>query len=150
MLTRQEVSRHLLECARITVLANPEALQACGRVVGLWRVRTERPNQPLLQCAHGQRGTALNYKRETAKRRRIRERVLASVLVEGEFPGPDPFPLLMGKTQCPRCIGEGRQSYEERTFPYNRDVRGTFDISNIRDWNEVPIAKQTELEQRLM
>ena len=32
----------------------------------------------------------------------------------------------------------------------NRDARGTFDISNIRDWNEIPIAKQTELEQRLM
>lgn len=61
--------------------------------------------------------TALNYKRETAKRRRIQKRVQANVLEEGEFSGSDPFPLLMGKTQCPRCIGDARQSYEERTFP---------------------------------
>jgi len=64
--------------------------------------------------------TALNHRRETAKRRRIRQRAQAGVLVREESPGLDPFPLLMGKTQCPRCIGDESQSYEERTFPYCR------------------------------
>ena len=41
---------------------------------------------------------ALYYKRETAKRRRIRERVLAYGLVKEELLRPDPFPLFMGKT----------------------------------------------------
>jgi hypothetical protein len=34
--------------------------------------------------------------------------------------GPDTFPLLMQRTQCPRCIGDEGLSYEERTFQYCR------------------------------
>ena len=37
-----------------------------------------------------------------------------------ESPGPDPFPLLMDRKQCPRCIGDEKLSYEERTFKYCR------------------------------
>ena len=32
----------------------------------------------------------------------------------------DPFPCRMDKFQCPGCIGDGRLSYEERTFRYTR------------------------------
>lgn len=35
-------------------------------------------------------------------------------------PEPDRFPLLMRKTQCPRCIGDDAMSVEERTFSYCR------------------------------
>lgn len=37
-----------------------------------------------------------------------------------ESPGPDPFPPLMDRKQCPRCIGDETLSYEERTFKYCR------------------------------
>ncbi|KAK3934986.1 FluG domain-containing protein [Diplogelasinospora grovesii] len=60
--------------------------------------------------------TALDYKREMAKRKRILQRAHADDFVKEKSPRPDPFPLLMRKTQCPRCIGDERQSYEERTF----------------------------------
>ena len=65
---------------------------------------------------------ALCGKRETVKRNRIRRRAQAqaNVTVKKEYPGPDPFPLLMDRTQCPRCIGDERLSREERTFKYCR------------------------------
>ena len=53
-------------------------------------------------------------KRETARREKAEERTIA------EPPEQDPFPLLMDKTQCPRCIGDARQSLHERTFRYCR------------------------------
>ncbi|KAK0637170.1 FluG domain-containing protein [Bombardia bombarda] len=87
--------------------------------------------------------TALNYKRETAKRRPIRRRILqrvqAGISVTGESPGPDPFPLLMGKTQCPRCIGDERQSHEERMFPYCRPavMNDHFDREHLKEMEEM-------------
>ncbi|RYP48545.1 hypothetical protein DL768_005584 [Monosporascus sp. mg162] len=59
-------------------------------------------------------------KRETVKRDRIRQRAPADVMVKEESPGPDKFPLLMQRTQCPRCIGDEGLSYKERTFQYCR------------------------------
>jgi hypothetical protein len=57
---------------------------------------------------------AICDKRETARRERVEEGTIA------EPPERDPFPLLMDKTQCPRCIGDDRQSLHERTFRYCR------------------------------
>ena len=37
-----------------------------------------------------------------------------------ESPGPDPFPFLIDRKQCPRCIEDESLSYEERTFKYCR------------------------------
>ncbi|KAN0087176.1 Protein of unknown function (DUF3435) domain containing protein [Elaphomyces granulatus] len=62
---------------------------------------------------------ALCDKRETVKRE-IRRRAPAVVMVKETPPEPDPFPLLMQRTQCPRCIGDEGLSYEERTFKYCR------------------------------
>ena len=62
---------------------------------------------------------ALCDKRETVKRE-IRQRAPAVVMVKETPPEPDPFPLLMQRTQCPRCIGDEGLSYEERTFKYCR------------------------------
>jgi len=59
-------------------------------------------------------------KRETVKRNHIRRRARADVTVKEESPGPDPFPLLMDRKQCPRCIGDKTLSYEERTFKHCR------------------------------
>ncbi|KAK3905669.1 hypothetical protein C8A05DRAFT_12524, partial [Staphylotrichum tortipilum] len=64
----------------------------------------------------------LSGKRETAKRNHIWRRAQANVTVKEETPGPDPFPLLMDKNQCPRCTGDKTLSYEERTFKYCRPV----------------------------
>ncbi|EAQ91198.1 predicted protein [Chaetomium globosum CBS 148.51] len=63
---------------------------------------------------------ALCGKRETVKRNHIRRRAQtqANVTVK-ESPGPDPFPLLMDRKQCPYCIDE-KLSHEERTFKYCR------------------------------
>ena len=63
-------------------------------------------------------------KREPARpdriRRRARAEVQADVTVKEESPRPDPFPLLMDRKQCPRCIGDEKLSHEERTFKYCR------------------------------
>ena len=67
--------------------------------------------------------TILCNKKETAKRkviRRIAEAAPVDVFVKQESPGPDCFPLLMDKTQCPYCIGSELTSEEERTFRYCR------------------------------
>ena len=63
---------------------------------------------------------ALCDKRETVKRDCIRRRAQADVTVKEESPGPDLFPLLMDRKQCPRCIGDETLSREERTFKYCR------------------------------
>lgn len=60
-------------------------------------------------------------KRETVKRKRIREvQKEVDIFIKEESPEPDRFPLLMKKTQCPRCIGDDAMSVEERTFSYCR------------------------------
>ncbi|RYP74213.1 hypothetical protein DL771_003146 [Monosporascus sp. 5C6A] len=61
--------------------------------------------------------SALCKKQEKPKRSRLclRQRPLA-VPVKKESPRPDPFPLLMEKTQCPDCIGNQGLTVEERTF----------------------------------
>ncbi|KAH8755821.1 FluG domain-containing protein [Diaporthe sp. PMI_573] len=38
-------------------------------------------------------------------------------------PEVDLFPLLMGPTQCPGCIGDERQTVQERIFPYCRETK---------------------------
>lgn len=61
-------------------------------------------------------------KRETARPGRIRRRAQAQadVTVKEESSGPDLFPLLMDRKQCPRCIGDEALSQKERTFKYCR------------------------------
>ncbi|KAB5514914.1 FluG domain-containing protein [Coniochaeta sp. 2T2.1] len=59
---------------------------------------------------------ALCHKRETVKR--DRRRLPATVMAKEEPPRPDAFPLLMDGKQCPRCIGDERLSFAERTFKY--------------------------------
>ncbi len=83
--------------------------------------------------------TALSHKRETVKRRLIRQKPQAETAVKDESPGPDPFPLLMGKTQCPRCVGDERQSYEERTFSYCRTavMNDHFDREHLKEMKEL-------------
>ena len=63
---------------------------------------------------------ALCDKKETAKRRQIRKVDQANIPIKQESPETDTFPLLMGKAQCPRCIGDESISMEERTFSYCR------------------------------
>lgn len=77
--------------------------------------------------------TTLSDRRETAKRRRILQKAQADV--KEESPGPDLFPLLMERTQCPRYIGDERQSYEERTFTYCRPavMYDHFDREHVKE-----------------
>jgi hypothetical protein len=63
---------------------------------------------------------ALNGKRETVKRKRIRDIPQTDIPLKEESPELDLFPLLMRKTQCPRCIGDEAMSAEERAFSYCR------------------------------
>lgn len=63
---------------------------------------------------------ALNGKRETVKRKSIRQASDVNPPIKEESPGPDHFPLLMLKSQCPRCIGDDSMSVQERTFSYCR------------------------------
>jgi hypothetical protein len=39
---------------------------------------------------------------------------------ESELPGPELFPLVRAKTQCPICIGDERLTYSSRIFCYKR------------------------------
>ncbi|KAK7906344.1 hypothetical protein PG985_016350 [Apiospora marii] len=58
-------------------------------------------------------------------------------------PDPHIFPLLMLKTQCPRCIGDGRLSYQERTFTYSRPaVMTIISSAHMSRRSETP-SKQT-------
>ena len=74
---------------------------------------------------------ALCGKRETVKRKRLQppaeiEAPLTSkpIKLEPELePELDLFPLLMGPTQCPGCIGDERQTKQERTFLYCRPTK---------------------------
>ncbi|OAQ58761.1 FluG domain-containing protein [Pochonia chlamydosporia 170] len=71
---------------------------------------------------------ALSSKRETIKRKRVHKVSdvdamswnFTDVHIKEESPEPDRFPLLMLKTQCPRCIGDNALSIGERTFSYCR------------------------------
>lgn len=47
----------------------------------------------------------------------------------------------MHKTQCPRCIGDGRLSYEERTFEYCRPAV-MYDRFNKKHAKQLNSAKQ--------
>jgi hypothetical protein len=75
-----------------------------------------------LRIRAGELMVILCGKRETARPGRIRRRAQAQadVTVKEESPGLDPFPLLMDRKQCPRCIGDETLSQEERTFKYCR------------------------------
>ncbi|KAH8768366.1 FluG domain-containing protein [Diaporthe sp. PMI_573] len=74
---------------------------------------------------------ALCGKRETVKRKRLQppadiEAPLTSerIKLEPELGLKlDLFPLLMGPTQCPGCIGDERQTEQERTFVYCRPTK---------------------------
>lgn len=74
---------------------------------------------------------ALCGKRETVKRKILQpptdvEATLTSehIKLEPELaPTLDLFPLLMGPTQCPGCIGDERQTEQERTFVYCRPTK---------------------------
>ncbi|KAK4198138.1 hypothetical protein QBC40DRAFT_230740 [Triangularia verruculosa] len=58
--------------------------------------------------------------RQETGRKRTPRRARADVAVKEESPGPDPFPLLMDRKQCPCCIGDETMSHGERTFKYCR------------------------------
>ena len=63
---------------------------------------------------------ALCSKRETVKGKRIHEVLEADIFIKEESPEPERFPPFMGKTQCPRYIGNEALSVKERTFSYCR------------------------------
>lgn len=84
--------------------------------------------------------TALCLKQETVKRDYIRRRAATSIQVKEESPAPDIFPLLMQRTQCPRCIGNEGQSVEERTFKYCRPAV-MYDHFDREHANELKTAK---------
>ncbi|KAK3933883.1 FluG domain-containing protein [Diplogelasinospora grovesii] len=94
-----------------------------------------------LRIRAGELMSILCGKRETVKRERIRQRAPADVMVKEESPGPDTFPLLMQRTQCPRYIGDESLSYEERTFQYCRPavMNDHFDRAHARHMGD---AKQ--------
>ena len=67
--------------------------------------------------------SALCKRQEKPKRSRLRlRRQPQAVPIKEESPKPDPFPLLMSKTQCPECIGNQCLTIEERTFDYCRSA----------------------------
>ena len=86
--------------------------------------------------------TALSCKRETVKSRCIKQQAQGEVgeIMENS-PKPDPFPLVMERTQCPCCIGDVRLSHEERTFKYCRPsvMYDHFDRDHMK---ELESAKQ--------
>lgn len=69
---------------------------------------------------------ALWGKKETGRTSRTQRRAHVGPFIEQESPeldaasepepGPDPFPLLMGATQCPDCIGDEQLPLGERTL----------------------------------
>lgn len=61
----------------------------------------------------------LCHRRETAKRVELQQRAKRQPTSQQARPEKE-FPLLMLATQCPRCIGDARLSYEERVFEYGR------------------------------
>jgi hypothetical protein len=92
--------------------------------------------------------TMLCNKKETAKRKVIRQAAPMSdtnTFVKQESPGPDCFPLLMEKTQCPCCIGSGLVSEEERTFRYCRPAV----MNNHFERTHLKALRQAEREDRI-
>jgi hypothetical protein len=85
--------------------------------------------------------TALCWKTETVKRDYIRRRAQAEISIKEESPEPDIFPLLMERTQCPRCIGNEGQSIQERTFKYCRPA-AMYDHFDREHVKELRSAKQ--------
>ncbi|KAK6841024.1 hypothetical protein PG987_001884 [Apiospora arundinis] len=77
----------------------------------------------------------LCHRRETPRRARIQDRAQ----IQAKTTGDQTFPLLMLKTQCPRCIGDGRLSYEERTFTYSRPavMNDHFDRTHVKEIKEL-------------
>lgn len=84
---------------------------------------------------------ALCGKRETFKRKAARKTVKPRKTAEpqqtgvrDESPPPDNFPLLMGKSRCPYCIGCSSMSSEERTLRYCRPavMNDHFDREHLR------------------
>lgn len=88
-------------------------------------------------------------KKETAKRKVIRQAAAQAaqpdVFVKQESPGPDGFPLLMEKTQCPCCIGSDFVSEQERTFRYCRPAV----MNNHFERTHLKALKQAEREARI-
>jgi hypothetical protein len=88
---------------------------------------------------------ALCGKREIIKRKRIQppaeiEAPLTSIPIKLEpelepEPELDLFPLLMGPTQCPGCVGDERQTKQERTFLYCRPTKRNdhFDDQHLKE-----------------
>jgi len=64
--------------------------------------------------------SALCKKQEKPKRSRLQLRRQTQAVRAEDSPKPDPFPLLMDKTQCPDCIGNEGLTIKERTFSYCR------------------------------
>ncbi|KAK8076087.1 hypothetical protein PG994_003359 [Apiospora phragmitis] len=79
----------------------------------------------------------LCHRREMPRRARIQDRAQIQPTTTKE----QAFPLLMQKTQCPRCISDGRLSYEERTFTYSRPA-----VMNDH-FQRVHVKEIRELEQ---
>ncbi|KAK4116055.1 FluG domain-containing protein [Canariomyces notabilis] len=80
-------------------------------------------------------------KRETVKRNRVQSRARMDFAVKESSPKLDPFPLLLDKKQCPRCIGDETLSYEERTFKYCRPAV-MYDHFNRNHARQLDSAKQ--------
>lgn len=78
---------------------------------------------------------ALCDKRETARCRRIRHNAPSEAPATVESPVPNSFPLLMEKTQCPRCIGDEMLPDETRAFSYCRPsvMNDHFDREHLED-----------------
>ncbi|KAI1086032.1 FluG domain-containing protein, partial [Rostrohypoxylon terebratum] len=80
----------------------------------------------------------LCHKRETTRYKRIRQKEKAGVVEVESAPSPEAFPLLMQKTQCPRCIGDERLSYQERVFTYSRPavMNDHFERQHLKNMQE--------------
>ncbi|KJZ70767.1 hypothetical protein HIM_09851 [Hirsutella minnesotensis 3608] len=100
---------------------------------------------------------ALCEKRETVKRKCIPD-VRPNDVAPKDSPTLDSFPLMMGKTQCPYCIGDEALSFAERTFSYCRPavMNDHFDREHLDTLTEMgrngsitcnhPRCKEADLE----
>ena len=96
---RAELARLL--CDQPADLSDEEIRERRIRIADLWSALCKKQEKPNRTPFH--------------LRRRPR-----ALPVKEESPKPDPFPLLMRKTQCPGCIGNHALTVEERTFSYCR------------------------------
>ena len=64
-------------------------------------------------------------RREVPRRYRLRVALPQPPLIKEESPAPDlePFPLVLGNSQCPICIGDESKSYEERMGSFCRPAK---------------------------